>query len=74
MSTDGHTPNSTGGGAGEPRTGMRLWLKVLLAVSLAANLAVAGLAIAAFMRWHAMKPEPPMRRSFGNARIIGKGE
>ena len=52
MSTDGHTPNSTGGGAGEPRTGMRLWLKVLLAVYLAANLAVAGLAIGAFMRWH----------------------
>ena len=60
MSTDGQTPassnaarpGSSGGGTGEPRTGMRLWLKVLLAVSLAANLAVAGLAIGAFMRWH----------------------
>ncbi|MEL0437003.1 periplasmic heavy metal sensor [Phycobacter sp. K97] len=35
----------------EQKTGMRPWLKVVLAVSLAANLAVAGLAVGAALRW-----------------------
>ncbi len=39
-------------GSPEPRrSGMRPWLKVLLAASLAANLAVAGLAVGAALRW-----------------------
>ncbi|WP_226892540.1 periplasmic heavy metal sensor [Phycobacter azelaicus] len=48
MSTDEKIPTS----GQERRTGMRPWLKVLLAVSLAANLAVAGLAVGAALRWH----------------------
>lgn len=58
MSTDQHnqgqepaTPPGSPAPAEVRRTGMRPWLKALLAVSLAANLAVVGLALGASLRW-----------------------
>lgn len=57
MSTDGDSqpfPQDPGNRKQDraPRGGMRPWMKLLLAASLAANLAVAGLAIGAALRWH----------------------
>lgn len=44
-----------------PRTPMRGWIKALLFVSLALNLAVAGLAAGAVLRHGSMKDHRPMR-------------
>ncbi|MDE4133810.1 periplasmic heavy metal sensor [Phaeobacter sp. QD34_3] len=56
MTTEGQNPDQApktapDGDELKTRSGMRPWLKALLAVSLAANLAVAGLAVGAAVRW-----------------------
>lgn len=51
----------------EPKRGLRPWLKVLLVVSLALNLAVAGIGIGAAWRYHDFRPKedgPPMLGRF----------
>lgn len=51
----------------EPKRGLRPWLKVLLVLSLALNLAVAGIGIGAAWRFHDFRPNedgPPMLGRF----------
>lgn len=56
--TDPASPTGTGGPTGAPRRG---WIKVVLFVSLALNLAVAGLAIGAGLRHDDMRDRSSVR-------------